>query len=129
MMPQRFLALFAQTAGAILDDCAVDLRHTRGWRAGPRREWEDMQLREPTRIDQVERSSEHVFVFGRKPRDDICAETHIGAKASHLLEKSNRVTARVPALHALENEIITRLQRQVQMRHQTRFLAQCVEQG
>ena len=52
-MPQCCIALFAQTAGALFDDRALDLLHARSRRAGPWREREDMQLRETARIDQV----------------------------------------------------------------------------
>src|SRR6476469_3241522 len=110
MVPQRLVALFTQTTGPFLDDRAVYLLHARGRRARAWREREDMQLRQPARIDQVERASKHILVFGRKARDDIRAKNHVGAQTSHLLAKRNCIVARVASLNALENEIIACLQ-------------------
>src|SRR3982074_2035675 len=52
-------ALGSQAPRAILDGLAPHLRHACGGRARPRREREDMQISEPARVDEVERTGEH----------------------------------------------------------------------
>ena len=120
MAAQRRLALLAQAAGAVLDDVARDLRHPRRRRAGPRRERKDVKLRQPAFVDQIERAGKHLLGLGRKARDDVAAERHIGPQPPHLIAERNRVGAQMPALHALEDHVVAGLQRQMQMRHQPR---------
>ena len=128
MAAQRRLALLAQPARAILDDIARDLRHPRRRRAGPRRERKHVKLRQAALVDQVERAREHVFGLGRKARNDVAAERHVGPQPPHLLAERNGVGARMPALHALEDQVVAGLQRQMQMRHQPRLIGERVEQ-
>src|SRR5690349_21451756 len=52
---QSRLTLFTQAPRSLLDDGAVDLRHTRCRSARPRRKWKDMQLRQSAFIDQFKR--------------------------------------------------------------------------
>src|SRR6185295_14546612 len=59
MAAQRRLAFLAQAAGAILDHVARDLRHAGSRRTWTRREWKNMELRQPAFIDQIERAREH----------------------------------------------------------------------
>ncbi len=87
-----------------------------------------MKLREVALIDQVEGAAEHVLGLGRKSRNDIRTENDIGPQPAHLFAERNRVRARVPALHPLENEIVAGLQRQVQMRHQARLVGDRIEE-
>ncbi len=68
MTTQSGLAFLAQTLRPLLDDGAIELRHARGGRAGPRRKREDVQLRQTTFVDQIERAGEHVFGLGREIR-------------------------------------------------------------
>src|SRR5512136_1504702 len=112
------LAFLAKAACPLLDDGAVDLRHTRGGCARPCRKRKDMQLRKSALVDQIERAGEHVFVLGRKAGDDVSAEGNVGPQLPDLFAEGNRVATRMPPFHASENEIVPGLQGQVQMRHQ-----------
>src|SRR6267154_2057329 len=104
-------ALLAQPARPFLNRAVRDLRHARSRRAGPRRIGKHMQISEPAFVDKIERASEHRFGLGREARDDVAAEYHVGPQPPHLVAKRDRFRARVPPLHALEDEIVARLQR------------------
>ena len=56
------------------------------------------------------------------PNDDV------GPQAAHLLAERDRVGARMPALHALQDQVVAGLQRQMQMRHQPRLAGDGIEQ-
>ena len=129
MPAQRRLAFCAQPARAILDDVGCKLGHARGRRPRPRRERKHMQMRQPAFLDQIERAGEHVLGFGREAGDDVAAEHHVGPQAAHLLAEGDGIGAQVPALHPLQDEIVARLQRQVQMRHQPFVARKRIEQG
>ena len=87
-----------------------------------------MQMHELTFSDEIERAGEHLLGLGRKAGDQIGAEHDIGAQPAHLATERNRIGAQVTALHAFEDEIVARLQRQMQMRHQPRLVAERVKQ-
>ena len=110
MAMKRRLALFAQTLRPLLDHGAIELRHARGGRAGPRRKREDVQLRQTAFVDQIERAGEHVFGLGRETGNDVGAENNIGPQGAHALAEVDGILTRMPPLHALENEIVTGLQ-------------------
>ena len=95
---------------------------------GPRRERKDVQMGEPAFVDQVERARKHRLGLGRKARDDVGAEHHVRPQPPHLVAERDRVGAQVPPLHALEDEIVARLQRQMQVRHQPRVIGEGIEQ-
>ena len=127
MRAQRRLALFAQAPGALLDRIARDLRHTRRRRARPRRKREDVQLRQSAFLHQIERAREHILGLGGEAGDDVGAEHDIRPRGAHTGAEGNGVGARVPPLHALEDQVIAGLKRQMQMRHHTPLIGQCVE--
>src|SRR5580765_2302533 len=79
------LALRAEAGGALLDRSAVDLRHTRRRRAGPRREGEDVEVSEPAVVDDRERILEHRLALGREAGDEVGAEDDFGPKLPHAL--------------------------------------------
>ena len=108
---KRRLAFLAQPAGALFDDSALELRHPGRRRAGPWGERKHVQLRQPACIDEVERASEHLLRLGRETGDDVGAESNVGTKLPHVGAKSDGILARMPPLHALEDEIVARLQR------------------
>src|SRR5262245_66224796 len=93
MTAQRRLAFLAQPASAVLDHLALDLRHARGGRAGPWREWKDVEMREPALIDESERAREHVLGLGRKPGDDVSAEDHVRPQSPHRSAEGDGVGA------------------------------------
>ena len=47
----------------------------------------------------------------------LLGQHDIGPQSPHRLTEGDRVGTRMPALHALENEIVPRLKREMQMRH------------
>ncbi len=63
-----------------------------------------------------------------KSGNDVGAESDIGPQGAHALAEVDGILTRMPPLHALENEIVAGLQRQMQMRHQPRLVGQRVEQ-
>src|SRR5215472_13982553 len=128
MTAQCRLAFFAQPPGAVLDHLAPDLRHGRGGRAGPRREREDVEMREPACIDEIERARKHVLGLGREPGDDVAAEDDVRPQSTHRFAEGDGIGAQMPALHALQDEIVARLQREMQMRHQPRVAGERIEE-
>ena len=87
-----------------------------------------MQVHEVALRHKIERVRKHVLGLGRETRDDVGAEHDVGAQPPHVGAKSDRVGAQMAALHALEDEIVAGLQRQVQMRHQPRLVGERVDQ-
>ena len=59
-----------------------------------------------------------LFGFGWKASDEICPKHHIRAAAAGFFTESVHITSQMPAFHTFENQIITMLNRQMQMRHQ-----------
>ncbi len=71
----------------------------------------------------------HFVVFGREAGDDVGADRDVrdGAAFSRR-DKVDCIGARMAALHALEDQIVAVLQRQVEVRHQARFGGEQFEQ-
>ena len=114
---EPLLALLAQQRGAFLDQVLLELRHAFGGRAGARREGEDVQIGEAAVIDDLQRVREHLVRLGREAGDDVGAEDDAGAPRAQFRAECDRVFARMAALHALQNHVVARLQRQVNVRH------------
>ena len=87
-----------------------------------------MELSQPTFIDQIERAGEHGFGLGRESGDNVGAENDVGTQPARLLAERNCIATRVPPLHALENEIVAGLQRQMEVRHQPRLVGKRIKQ-
>ncbi len=79
-------------------------------------------------LDDLHRVLEHVLGFGWKAGDDIRAEHDIGAQRTHGFAKANGIVAQMAAFHAFQDHVVTRLQGQVQMRHQPFFIGNGVHQ-
>src|SRR5256886_1960813 len=129
MTAQRRFAFFAQSASTRLDDVSPDLRHARGGGTGPRRERKDMEMREPACVDEIERAREHILALGRESGDDIATEHDVRPQPPHRPSEGDGVGAQMPALHALEDEIVPRLQREMQTRHQPPVGGERIEQS
>ena len=121
---QRRLALRPQPRRALLDDAAArDLRHARGRRARSR-------ARTGTRAGRSGRSrrrgaassSNIASVSVGKPAIRSAPNTMSGRSRRASSQKRDRIGARMPALHALEDHVVAGLQRQMQVRHQARLL-------
>ena len=69
-----------------------------------------MQLRQAAFVDQIERTREHILALGREAGDDVGAEGDVRPQLAHRIAERDRLLARMPALHALEDEIVARLQ-------------------
>ena len=63
-----------------------------------------------------------------KPAMMSAPNTTSGRSRRTCVAERDRVGARMPPLHALEDEIVAGLQRQMQMRHQARLVGERVEQ-
>ena len=87
-----------------------------------------MQVRQPAFGDEVARARERIFGLGRKSRDDVGAEHDVGPQAPHPRGECDRVSARMAPLHALEDEIVAVLEREMQMRHEPRLVGERIEQ-
>ena len=87
-----------------------------------------MQLGQPAFVDEVERTRKHVFALRRKTGDDVRAEGNIRAQLPHLFAECDGVATGMSPLHALEDNVIAGLQRQMQMRHQPRTIGERIEQ-
>src|SRR5271166_1865202 len=82
------LVFLTQAGCALLHRCARDLRHARGGRAGPRREWKDVEMRQRAGIDEIERAGEHLLGFGRKAGNHVGAEHEIGRRLRSCAQKA-----------------------------------------
>ena len=100
---QRRLALLAQLSRTLPHRVACDLRHARGRRAGPRGVRKHVQEGQPAFVDEIERAREHLVGLGREAGDDVGAEHDVRAQPAHLVAKRDRIGARMPALHALQD--------------------------
>src|SRR5262249_28701784 len=109
MTAQRRLALFAQPPGAVLDHLAADLRHARGGRAGPLREPNHGEMREPGGSEETEGAREHVRGLGGEPGDDAAAKNDVRRQSPHRFAEGEGMGAQMPALHALQDETVARL--------------------
>ena len=77
---------------------------------------------------QVLRAREHFLRLGREARDDVGAERDVRAQPPHLRAELDRIMARMPPLHPLQNQVVAGLQRQMQMRHQPLVVRDDIEQ-
>ena len=75
-------------------------------------------MREAAFGNEIEGAGELLFRLGGKAGDEVGPEDGIRAKTPHGLTEPDRIVAAVPALHALEDQVVAGLQREVEMRHQ-----------
>ena len=126
--PTRMRAGGAQPLRPLPNLRAVDLRHPRRRRSSAGAVRKDVQPRQPAVLDEIERALEHRLGLGRKPRDDVGAEDHLGPRLAQRLAEGDGVVTQVPALHPLQDQVVSRLQRQVQVRHQPRLAGDRLDQ-
>ena len=118
-----------QFGGTALDRLALDLRHAGGRRAGAGRIGKDVTMHDAEFADNGQVGSVMVLGFGGETGNEIRADGAIGAQVLEPRNEVYRIAAQVPALHALQNEIVTVLQREVKMRHETLFMGEQFEQS
>src|SRR3546814_6183178 len=73
-------------------------------------------------FDQAEAVLEHLLALGGKARDNVRANRCFGARRLDPLDKSDCLFAAVAPLHPLEDHVVARLQREVQVRHDSFML-------
>ena len=71
-------------------------------------------------------AAKHVLGLGREAGDQIGAERDVGTELASAACRGDRLGAAVAPLHALQDQIVARLQRQMQMRHQPGLVAERV---
>jgi hypothetical protein len=79
-------------------------------------------------IQQFHAVHGHFFSLGRKSGDKVGADRRVLARSLDPLDRADRVGAAVPSLHALEDQVVAGLQRQMEMRHQPRLAGDQLEQ-
>src|SRR5439155_1365351 len=102
----------------------LHLGHARCRRAGAGRIGKDMEEAEAAILHQAQTVLEHRFALGGKSGDQVGAEGNIGAKGARPPTEGDRIGPAVPPLHALQDQIVARLQREVEMGHQARLFGQ-----
>ena len=85
-------------------------------------------MRQPALRHEVEGAGELCLGLGRKPGDEIGAEDDVGTQVAQDRAEADRVAPGVAPLHPLEDEVITRLEREVDVRHQPRLLCESGDQ-
>jgi len=129
MARERRVALRAQPTGALpLDDGAVELRHARRRRAGPRRKRNTCSCVRPHASTRSSERANIASVSVGKPAMISAPKATSGR--SRRTESQNAIASwRVcRRFMRLRMKIVAGLQRQMQMRHQPRLVGQRVEQ-
>ena len=75
-------------------------------------------------VDDASRVLEHVVRLGRKSGDQVGAEYDVRTELACPATERNRIGAAMTALHTLQRQIVARLHREVQVRHQPFFISQ-----
>ena len=68
------------------------------------------------------------IALGRKPGDDVGTDREFRPRRLEPFDQRDRLSARMPPPHPLEHQVIARLQREVDVRHDPRLLRQQLEQ-
>ena len=71
----------------------------------------------------------HLLALGREAGDQVGADRRVGPRRLQPLDHRDRIGAAVAALHPLEDQVVARLQRQMEMRQQPRLAGDQLEQG
>ena len=87
-----------------------------------------MQKGQVAFVHQTQRTLKHFLRLGRKTRDDIGAERDIRPQPPHLRAEFQRIRSGMPPLHPLQDQVVARLQRQMQMWHQAFIIRDHVKQ-
>ena len=125
---QRQRAALAQPPRALLDDVAGEPAACArpACRAAAKTETRAVAS---ARIRRPDRASANIAsVSVGKPAIISAPNTTSGRRRRTFGAERDRVGARVPPLHALEDEIVAGLQRQMQMRHQPLVIGERIEQ-
>ena len=80
-----------------------------------------MQVNQAAFVDKTQRIFGHLVSFGRETGNDIGAKRHIGSQRADFFAEIHYVLTQMASLHALKHHVITRLQADMHMGHQTRF--------
>ena len=83
-----------------------------------------MQIGQAAGIDDASRVLEHVVRLGWKTGDQVGAEDDVRTQLTRPLAERDGIGAAVTPFHALQRQIVARLHREVQVRHQPLFISQ-----
>ena len=78
--------------------------------------------------DQAKRGGKVIFGFAGEAHDEVGGERKIGPRGFEPGDHVHVVRPRMAAVHGSENAVGTRLNRQMQLRHQRREIAMCRDQ-
>ena len=97
-----------------------------GLRARARRVREDVDPRQPGRLDRLERPAEGSLVLGREADDHVARQVEL---AGQRLETAQEGRGRVAAAHRAQHAVVARLQRHVQVPGDGGRLAERSDEG
>src|SRR5208337_1195221 len=121
MDAQAFRCFSAQARSALFHKRTVELGHACRRCLWPRREGKDMHKAQPALVREPQRVCKHGFVLCREASNQVCSEYHIRAQFPYGLTKLNYILTRVPAFHALQDQVVARLKREVKVGHEALF--------
>ncbi len=118
---ERGGAGFPQTRRAFANDGGISSRHPRRRGTRTRAVREHVDEGEAAFRDQLQGIAKHCLGLGREAGDQVGAERDVRAQRLGAACCLDGLRPAVAALHALQDQIVAGLQRQVQMRHQPVF--------
>src|SRR4029079_17173773 len=115
MSAQRRLPGLAQARGPLFPHPALDLRHPRRRRAGAWAEGKNVHEGEGAFLDQCERARKVRFALGGEARNEVGAVRDRGTRRLKAPTEVDGLSARMAALHTLQDKVVSVLQREVQI--------------
>jgi len=88
-----------------------------------------MQPGQTALANVVEGRLEHLVGFRREARNEVSPEHQARPPSPHVVAKGDSLCRRMTALHALEDHVVTGLQRKMQVRHEPLLASHEVEQS
>ena len=73
-------------------------------------------------VDDRAAARKHRVGFGREAGDQVSTHGNVGAGGFQTRDKIDGYCAVVAALHPFENHVVPRLEREMDVRHQARFV-------
>ena len=87
-----------------------------------------MQVIDAALVHAGERVGEHGVRLRRETGDEVCAKGHVRPGVPQAMAQVDRDGARMAALHALEDHVVARLEREMQVRRNAWLVGEKVEQ-
>ena len=111
----------SQTRGARFHLGLVELRHARSRGAGTGRIRKDVQERQAALFHEPGRILKMGFGLSRETGNDVRAEGDVRPNRAETICQRNGVIARMPPLHALQDQIVSVLKGQMHEGRKSRF--------